>query len=158
MSSCSAKRWKLSSLVFVWHRHVKRRKSGISFLESRGTYRKDLQQQKDISIVHLEASAPTKCHGRAINHISKIIPAARGQRSGRKDRVSRAPRNSRVIGSHYTSAGCLTEPNSFSSTTFFSVNTFRSYGAGGKKNSIQTLSLKLTDHRLAVVNFIPFKR
>lgn len=35
------------------------------------------QDSRKISIVRLEASAPTKCHGRTINHISKIIPAAR---------------------------------------------------------------------------------
>jgi len=71
----------------------------------------------------------------------------RPPRSGWKDRASRAPRNSRVIGSHYTSAGCLTETQSLSlslslcfscsfcssTSLFFSVDTFRCYDARERK-------------------------
>lgn len=62
----------------------------VVVLETRNSYSRsamyvDRYQQKNLRQARFGSPAREKCHGRAINHISKIIPAA--LRSGRSDRV-----------------------------------------------------------------------
>ncbi|KOX79585.1 hypothetical protein WN51_02851 [Melipona quadrifasciata] len=69
-----------------------------------GDERGSLPAEKSPTSAHWKKSSTEETpRSRAINHISKIIPAA--LRSGRLDRVPSAPRNSRVIGSQLYAQG-----------------------------------------------------